>query len=77
MDCLVYGGVGEDSVKDKQWINFKDGYKTMDLSYMETESLCILLNSLIKEFAIYLFDPWLIEYFSCGIEVKACTIHPH
>ena len=76
MDCLVYGGVGEDSVKDKQWINFKDGYKTMDLSYMETESLCILLNSLIKEFTIYLFDPWLIEYFSCGIEVKACTIHP-
>ena len=38
MDCLVYGGVGEDGVKDKQWIDFKDGYKTKDLNYMETES---------------------------------------
>ena len=38
MDCLEYGGLGEDSVKDKQWIDFKDGYKNMELSYIETES---------------------------------------
>ena len=43
MDCLVYGGVGEDGVKDKQWIDFKDGYKTKDLNYMETWiTVCIL-----------------------------------
>ena len=43
MDCLVYGGVGEDSVEVGQWIDFKDGYKTMDLSYMETESQCVFI----------------------------------
>ena len=26
-----------------QWIDFKDGYKTMDLSYMETESQCVFI----------------------------------
>ena len=41
MDCLEYGGLGEDSVKDKQWIDFKDGYKNMELSYIETESQSI------------------------------------